>query len=82
MAAPLDATEEAREFAGIVVLIGLECEDKLPFRFDSDRKVFVRLKDESKGGIDQPVKLDVNFNVPVNELLEYKEIIPLFRKLQ
>jgi len=56
--------------------------EKLPYRFDAGKNVFVRLEDESKGGIDQPIKLDVNFNIPVNELLPYtNKLIPLFRKL-
>ncbi len=55
--------------------------EKLPFRFDRKNNVFVRLDDESKGGIDQPIKLDVNFNVPVNEMFQYKnKLMPFFRK--
>ena len=55
--------------------------EKLPFRFDARNNVFVRLDDESKGGIDQPIKLDVNFNVPVNEMFYYKDkLMPLFQK--
>ncbi|MCL7487538.1 MAG: YdbH domain-containing protein [Desulfobulbaceae bacterium] len=55
--------------------------EKLPYRFDAGKNVFVRLDDESKGGIDQPVKLDVNFNIPLNELLPYtNKMMPLFRK--
>lgn len=57
-------------------------QEKLPFRFDSTNNVFVRLAPESKGGIDQPLQLDVNFNVPVNEMFQYKNtIMPFFRKL-
>ena len=55
--------------------------EKLPFRFDATNNVFVRLDDDSKGGIDQPIKLDVNFNVPVNEMFYYKDkLMPLFQK--
>jgi hypothetical protein len=55
--------------------------EKLPYRFDAKNNVFVRLDDASKGGIDQPIKLDVNFNVPVNEMLQYKDnLMPFFRK--
>jgi hypothetical protein len=55
--------------------------EKLPFRFDAKNNVFVRLDDGSKGGIDQPIQLDVNFNVPVNEIFYYKDkLMPLFQK--
>jgi hypothetical protein len=49
--------------------------EKLPYRFDSTRNVFVRLPAGAPGGIDQPVKLDVNFNIPLNELLRYYKLM-------
>ena len=56
--------------------------EKLPFRFDQKNNVFVRLDAASGEGIDQPIKLDVNFNVPVNEIFQYKDtLMPFFRKL-
>lgn len=55
--------------------------DKLPFRFDTKKNAFVRLEDESKGGIDQPIRLDVNFNVPVNEMFQYKDKVRPLLKL-
>jgi len=47
--------------------------EKLPYRFDTGQNIFVRLGQEESGGIDQPIKLDVNFNVPLNELLRYNK---------
>ncbi|MHB8808881.1 MAG: hypothetical protein ACYC9M_02555 [Desulfobulbaceae bacterium] len=56
---------------------------RLPYRFDADNSVFVRLAERAPGGIDQPVKLDVNFKVPVNELMRNQQILqPLLRKLK
>lgn len=56
---------------------------RLPYRFDAQNSVFVKLAEEAPGGIDQPVKLDVNFKVPVNELMRNQQILqPLLRKLK
>ncbi|GAB4347065.1 MAG: hypothetical protein Kow0089_24620 [Desulfobulbaceae bacterium] len=55
--------------------------EKLPFRFDSEKNAFVRLEGQGSGGIDQPVKLDVNFNVPVNEIFRFRKYMPLFRNV-
>lgn len=56
---------------------------RLPYRFDAQNSVFVRLAEGAPGGIDQPVKLDVNFKVPVNELMRNQQILqPLLRKLK
>lgn len=56
---------------------------KLPYRFDSQGNVFVRLAEGESGGIDQPVKLDVNFNIPLNELLQYyKEMQPVLHNIR
>lgn len=57
--------------------------EKMPFRFDTRQSVFVRLEEGEKGGIDQPVQLDVNFNVPLNELLRYhKQLQPILRNIK
>jgi hypothetical protein len=57
--------------------------ERLPFRFDQQNNVFVRLEEGSSGGIDQPVKLDINFNVPVNELFRYQQqLMPTLRKIR
>ena len=56
---------------------------RLPYRFDAQNSVFVRLAEGAPGGIDQPVKLDVNFKVPVDELMRNQQILqPLLRKLK
>lgn len=47
----------------------------LPYRFDPQQNVFRKLAKGESGGIDQPIKLDVNFNVPLNELMRYNKEI-------
>lgn len=57
--------------------------ERMPYRFDTKQNVFVRLAEGEAGGIDQPVKLDVNFNIPLNELLRYyKQIQPILRNIR
>ncbi|MDW7773500.1 MAG: YdbH domain-containing protein [Desulfobulbaceae bacterium] len=54
--------------------------ERLPYRFDPGQNAFVRLAEGQTGGIDQPLNLNVNFNVPLNELLlYYKNIKPFFQ---
>lgn len=57
--------------------------EKLPYRFDAGSNVFVRLEEGASGGMDQPIKLDVNFRVPVNDLFRYQsKIMPILRNLK
>jgi hypothetical protein len=54
--------------------------EKMPYRFDQQKNVFVPLEKGAPGGIEQPVRLDVNFRVPVNEFFRRQdEILPLLR---
>ncbi|MEW6428358.1 MAG: YdbH domain-containing protein [Thermodesulfobacteriota bacterium] len=43
----------------------------LPFRYDGGTGTFRRLSVAGSGGIDQPIRLDVNFRIPFDELLGY-----------
>jgi len=47
----------------------------LPFSYDVKTGRFHRLIDSSKQGIFQPIRLDVNFRLPLNELLNYNDKI-------
>ncbi|MEA3546341.1 MAG: YdbH domain-containing protein [Thermodesulfobacteriota bacterium] len=47
----------------------------LPFSYDVKTGRFHRLVDSSKQGIFQPIRLDVNFRLPLNDLLEYNDKI-------
>ncbi len=54
---------------------------RLPYRFDAGSNVFVRLPEGTGGGLDQPVRLDVNFRIPINDLFRYQaQLMPLFRQ--
>lgn len=49
---------------------------RLPFRYDSSRNTFLRVREQESGaGIFQPIRLDVNFRLPLNTILEYKKEI-------
>ena len=49
----------------------------LPFEYDSEIGGFVRVGAESRGSEFQGISLDVNFRVPLNELLEYRDVLNL-----
>jgi len=42
----------------------------LPFRYDANQHTFIRLQD-TKGGINYPIDLDVNFHLPLNKIINY-----------
>ena len=44
----------------------------LPFNYDSQTGLLQRIEDSSKG-IDQPIRLDVNFRFPLNRFLGYSD---------
>jgi len=57
--------------------------EPLPYRYDVNNNVFVPIDQGGKGGIEQPVKLDVNFKIPVNKLLRYqKRLMPLLHNIR
>jgi hypothetical protein len=43
----------------------------LPFVFRRDLGSFIRIEGESEAGITQPLRLDINFRLPFDELLHY-----------
>jgi hypothetical protein len=45
----------------------------LPFRYDSSIGEFVRVDLKTEQGILQPIRLDVNFRLPLNTLLDYSK---------
>ena len=49
----------------------------LPFEYDSEIGGFVRVGADSRGSEFQGISLDVNFRVPLNDLLEYKDVLNL-----
>lgn len=54
----------------------------LPFSYNSETGMFSRIEDGSQG-IDQPVRLDVNFRFPLNRFLGYSgKIQDIMKKMQ
>ncbi len=49
----------------------------LPFEYDDKINGFVRVDADSRGSEFQGISLDVNFRVPLNDLLEYKDVLNL-----
>ncbi len=57
--------------------------EPLPFQFDADKSSFVRLPKNHRATIRQPLNLDVNFNVPINELLKQRDVLmPILKAVQ
>ena len=57
--------------------------EPIPFRYERSLGYFKRLEAGSKGGIHQSILLDVNFRLPLNELLGYgKNIQTIFEKMK
>lgn len=50
----------------------------LPFEYDEAFGGFVRVDADSRGSEFQGISLDVNFQVPLNDLLEYKDVLNMF----
>jgi hypothetical protein len=51
----------------------------LPFEYDKEIGGFVRVDADSRGSEFQGISLDVNFRVPLNDLLEYKDVLHLLK---
>jgi len=52
----------------------------LPFVYRKDIGGFVKVEADAKGSKFQGIRLDVNFRLPLNKMLQYKELINLFKK--
>jgi hypothetical protein len=51
----------------------------LPFEYHKEIGGFVRVDADSRGSEFQGISLDVNFRVPLNDLLEYKDVLNLLK---
>jgi hypothetical protein len=49
----------------------------LPFVYSKDVGGFIRVEAESEGSRFQGIRLDVNFRLPLNKLLQYKDLIKM-----
>ncbi|NLD37594.1 MAG: hypothetical protein GX654_12070 [Desulfatiglans sp.] len=54
-------------------------ENKLPFRYDKDLSRFQRVETASEGSNFQGISLDVNFKLPLDELLNYKGALDMIK---
>ncbi|MBN1906578.1 MAG: YdbH domain-containing protein [Deltaproteobacteria bacterium] len=54
-------------------------ENKLPFRYDKDLSRFMRVETSSEGSNFQGISLDVNFKLPLDELLNYKGALDMIK---
>jgi prepilin-type processing-associated H-X9-DG protein len=52
----------------------------LPFVYRKDIGGFVKIEADAKGSNFQGIRLDVNFRLPLNKLLRYKDLINLMKK--
>ena len=50
-------------------------ENKLPFRYSEEIGSFIRVEADAEGSNFQGIRLDVNFRVPLNEILNYKDVL-------
>ena len=65
------------------LLLGLQLDGKpanpLPFTYRKDLGRFVRIEGQGQGAVFQGIRLDVNFRLPLDKLLQYKDILNLMR---
>jgi hypothetical protein len=67
---------EGRELIVSLQLDG-KPEKPLPFIFDRDVGGFARVSTNSPGSVFQGIRLDVNFRLPLDQLLQYRQILEL-----
>ncbi len=67
---------EGRELIVSLQLDG-KPEKPLPFIFDRDVGGFARVSANSPGSVFQGIRLDVNFRLPLDQLLQYRQIMEL-----
>ena len=49
----------------------------LPFIYSKDVGGFIRVEAEGEGSRFQGIRLDVNFRLPLNKLLQYRDLIKM-----
>ncbi|UCF90422.1 MAG: YdbH domain-containing protein [Desulfobacterales bacterium] len=52
----------------------------LPFVYKKEIGGFAKVEAGGKGSIFQGIRLDVNFRLPLDKMLQYKDLIPMIRK--
>ncbi len=65
------------------LLLGLQLDGKpvnpLPFTYRKDLGRFVRIEGQGQGSVFQGIRLDVNFRLPLDKLLQYKKLLNMMR---
>ena len=76
--AKLNITSEGEE-----LLLQMQMDGKpakmLPFVYKKDIGGFMKVEANAKGSKFQGIRLDVNFRLPLNQLLQYKELIEMIQ---
>jgi len=76
--AKLSLTSEGED-----ILLKMQMDGKpaktLPFVYNKDLGGFIRVEADSEGSHFQGIRLDVNFRLPLNKLLQYKDLIKMIQ---
>jgi hypothetical protein len=68
---------------GEILLLQMQMDGKpaktLPFVYKKEVGGFIRVEAESEGSRFQGIRLDVNFRLPLNQLLKYKDLIKMIQ---
>jgi hypothetical protein len=77
--AKLNLTSEGED-----LLLNLQLDGKpaksLPFVYRKDMGGFAKVETGVQGSTFQGIRLDVNFRLPLNKILQYKELIQMIQK--
>lgn len=69
---------------GKELVVALELDGKpakpLPFTYNRDIGGFARIEANSPGSVFQGIRLDVNFRLPLDQLLQYRQLLDLINK--
>ena len=68
---------------GEILLLQMQMDGKpaktLPFVYKKDIGGFIKVEADTKGSRFQSIRLDVNFRLPLNKLLQYKDLIKMIQ---
>ncbi len=72
------ATKPREDLLSLKLQLSGRPTNPLPFIYDTQAGGFIPADPESPGSRFEEIKLDVNFSLPLNRLLEYKDLLNLF----